>query len=62
MPVLPGIYHIQFGLEILAEANLSPPMPLYLTSNGEGKQLTIEHPLATGKDKQEVNQYNKCLA
>lgn len=50
--VTPGFYHIQFGLAFSA-ANLPTPLPLYLTHNGEGKQLTLEHP--TGQLNQEVN-------
>ena len=49
--VTPGFYHIQFGLAFSA-ANLPTPLPLYLTHNGEGKQLTLEHP--TGQLNQEV--------
>ena len=37
-----GTYLLQFGLEF-SIANLPNPGPWYLTSHGEGKQLTIEH-------------------
>ena len=50
--VIPGFYHLQFGLAF-SSANLPRPDPLYLTSNGEEKQLTLERP--TGQPNQEVN-------
>ena len=53
MPIIPGFYLIEYGLEFSAEANLPPPKPLYLTNNGEGKQLTVEEP--THGLNQEVN-------
>ena len=49
-----GVYHLQFGLEFSeSNANIPPPKPLHLTSNGEGKQLTVEKP--TGQLDQEIN-------
>ena len=56
MAVIPGTYNIAFGIEYSAGA--PTPKPLYLTRNGEGKQLTVEHP--TGSLNQAVNYYNKC--
>ena len=50
--IIPGFYQLQFGLEF-PNANAPNPKPLYLTNNGEGKQLTVEHP--TGQLNQEVN-------
>ena len=56
---LPGLYHIeleQVSIDIQSNQpkEISPlSKPLYLTSNGEGKQLTLEHP--TGHKNQEVN-------
>jgi len=43
--IIPGSYLIKFGLEFIdseSNSNLPPPKPLYLTNNGEGKQLTVE--------------------
>ena len=54
MPITPGTYIIEYGIEYSKGANSAPtPSPLYLTSNGEGKQLTVEHP--TGALTQEVS-------
>ena len=50
--VVPGVYHIQLGLDFSAQV-IPPPKPLYLTGKGEGNQLTIENP--TGEPNQEVN-------
>ena len=49
--VAPGTYHIQ--LSLLTIQPVPGPKPYYLTSNGEGNQLTLEHP--TGHANQEVN-------
>ena len=45
-----GTYLLQFGLDF----NSPNPRPLYLTSHGEGKQLTIE-PKSSNQHNQEVN-------
>ena len=50
--IVPGVYNLQLRFDFSAQANL-PPKPMYLTDNGEGKQLTVENP--TGRQNQEVN-------
>ena len=52
MPVdiLPGIYLLEFHEEFL---KLPDPGPWYLTSNGEGQQLFIDH--RSNLHNQEVN-------
>jgi hypothetical protein len=50
--IIPGFYNLEFG-QAFSGANIPTPKPLYLTHNGEGKQLTVEHP--TGQINQEVN-------
>jgi hypothetical protein len=57
--VTPGFYHLQFGLAF-SGADIPPPKPLYLTHNGEGKQLTLEH--SNGQLNQEVCWYCKCVS
>ena len=47
-----GTYLLQFGLDF-SNANLPNPGRSYLTSHGEGKQLTIEH--ITNDHSQEVS-------
>ena len=51
--ITPGFYNIQFGQVYSGESNAPMPEPLYLTNNGEGKQLTVKTP--TGELGQEVN-------
>jgi hypothetical protein len=54
--ITPGYYRFEFGLAFPeSNAGVPPPKPLYLTSSGEGKQLTIEPHDTSGKLLQEVN-------
>ena len=61
--ITPGLYRIEL-ITIQAKGTQSAPTPkFYLTSNGEGNQLTLEEP--TGHSSQEViniTKYNKCVS
>ena len=52
--IVPGFYNLQFGL-VYPNSNAPTPKPLYLTNNGEGKQLTVEEQTASNQLNQEVN-------
>lgn len=61
MPLVSGIYIIEFGLEYSAGVNSAPtPDPLYLTRNRDGQQLTVEHGNPIGSLNKQVDLYNKC--
>ena len=60
-PVINGFYRLQFGLAFPPNSNLPKPKPLYLTNNGEGKQLTVEEQTDSNQHNQEVNKYGKCV-
>ena len=61
MPLVSGIYIIEFGLEYSAGTNSAPtPDPLYLTRNRDGQQLTVEHGNPIGSLNKQVDLYNKC--